>query len=127
MRTVTDEVIAILTAAGATVGDATGDGLTPPFLVVYPQTQWRDNGTLDDPWEHVAKRVQVTCEALSRQQAEWWADWTEQVLIGAAGVGRVVPEHRGDVVRDDTTGQPARFKAFVRVRLHFFEDRPDGS
>ena len=127
MRTVTGQVIQTLRDAGATVGDATGVGLTPPFLVVYPQTQWRDDGTLGDPWEHVAKRFQVTCEGLSREQAEWWADWVEQTLIGAAGLGRVVPDHRGDIVRDDSTGQPARWKAFVRFRLHFFEDISHGS
>jgi hypothetical protein len=117
VRTLTDEVLQILRGGGLTVGDATGEGLTPPYVVVYPLTQLRD-GSHADPWEDVDKAFQVTCEAVSRQQAEWLADRCDLLLLGSPLVVR--PIARPDVVRDDTTGDPSRFKAYPRYRIRTY-------
>ena len=113
MRTLTDTVIGVLEAE-LTVGDGTGEGLTTPYVVVYPGTQSRD-GTLDDGWSDVAKTFLAICEGTSREQAEWMADKVESLLTGSALV--VVAVNRADVNRDDTTGDPSRWKAPVRVRV----------
>jgi hypothetical protein len=121
MRTLTDIVIDILADGGLTVGDGTGEGLTPPFVVVYPLPQSR-GGTLAEPWEDVNKTFQVTCEAVSRQQAEWLADRATELLLAADGlIGHVRPDVRPEVRRDDTTGDPSRFKAWPRFRISTYD------
>ena len=123
MRTLTNAVLAVLTADDSDVGDGTGEGLTPPFRVLYPITQRRD-GTLGDAWSDVAKSFQVTCEGTSRQQAEWWADYTDQQLLASDLVVTLLP--RPEVVRDDTTGDPSRWKAYPRYQVRTFALNPDG-
>lgn len=118
MRTLTDDVIDVLEAGGLIVGDSTGEDLTPPYVVVYPLTQSRD-GTWGGPWEDVQKAFQVTCEGTSRSQAEWLADTCDSLMLASALV--VVPEPRADIVRDDTTGDPSRWKAYPRYRIRTFD------
>ena len=117
MRTLTDAVLDALTADDSDVGDGTGEGLTPPFRVLYPLTQRRD-GTVADGWSDVAKGFQVTCEGTSRQQAEWWADHTEDQISGSALVATLSP--RPETVRDDTTAEPSRWKAYVRFQVRTY-------
>ena len=114
MRTLTDDVLDVLRADGSEVGDGTGEGLEAPFRVLYPLPQTRD-GSLHDPWSDVAKWFQVTCEGTSRQQAEWWADHTDAQLVASDLV--VTIQQRPEVVRDDTTGDPARWKAYPRYQV----------
>ena len=119
MRTLTDEVLAVLRADGSDVGDGTGEDLDPPFRVLYPLTQTRD-GTWGDAWSDVGKTFQVTCEGVSRQQAEWWADHTDLQLTSSGLVVTILP--RPETVRDDTTGDPSRFKAYPRYRVRAFKE-----
>jgi hypothetical protein len=121
VRTLTDHVLDILRTGGMTVGDGTGEGLTPPYVVVYPLTQVR-TGTLEDPWEDVGKGFQVTCEAVSRQQAEWLADRVDALMLTSGWVVRLLP--RPEVRRDDTTGGPSRFKAWPRYRIDTYSEEP---
>ena len=122
MRTLTDAVLDILTDDDSDVGDGTGQGLSPPFRVLYPLTQRRD-GTVDDGWSDVVKNFQVTCEGTSRQQAEWWADHTENQLTDSALV--VTLRARPETVRDDTTGDPSRWKAYVRFQVRSYWPQED--
>jgi hypothetical protein len=117
VRTLTDDILALLKVGGHDVGDGTGEGLVPPFRVLYPLPQFRD-GSLTDSWSDVDKMFQVTCEGVSRQQAEWLADLTDDQMIDADAVVEVM--QRGEVVRDDTTGDPSRFKAFCRYRVRTY-------
>ena len=119
MRTLTDDVLAVL---GSEVGDGTGEGLEPPFRVLYPLPQTRD-GTWGDSWSDVFKSFQVTCEGTSRQQAEWWADHTEDQISGSDLVATLSP--RPETVRDDTTGDPSRWKAYVRFQVRTFWSAPE--
>ena len=114
MRTLTDAVLAVL---GAEVGDGTGEGLEPPFRVLYPLVQARD-GSVIDANSDVAKSFQVTCEGTSRQQAEWWADHTDSQLLSSTLVVDVLP--RPETVRDDTTGDGSRWKAYPRYRIRTY-------
>lgn len=114
MRTLTDQVLDVLRSGGDPVGDGTGVGFTPPYRVLYPLPQTTD-GTLADGWSDVTKTFQVTCEAVSRQQAEWWADRTDEQLTGSGLVVHILP--RPEVVRDDTTGAPSRWKAYPRYQI----------
>ena len=119
MRTLTDAFLDILRADGSDVGDGTGEGLNPPFRVLYPLPESRD-GTWGDAWSDVLKTFQVTCEGTSRQQAEWWADHTDVQLLASGLVVTVLP--RPETVRDDTTGDPSRFKAYPRYRVRAFKE-----
>ncbi len=116
MRTLTDDVLAILTAGGLTVEDGIGEGV-PPYVVVYPLTQIRD-GSLADGWENVDKAFQVTCEGVSRQQAEWLADRVDELMLASGLVVELLP--RPAVMRDDTTGDRSRFKAYPRYRIRTY-------
>ena len=120
MRTLTDDVLTVL---GAEVGDGTGEGLEPPFRVLYPLPQSR-GGTLDDGWSDVTKQFQVTCEAGSRGLAEWWADRTEDQLVGSDLVLSWI--QRAETVRDDTTGDASRWKAYVRFQVRSYWPVPTG-
>jgi hypothetical protein len=115
VRVITDEVIAVLQSGGLTVGDGDGTGLSPPFVVVWPQTQTSD-GSHADPWEDVRKFLQVTCVARSRQQAEWLADRCDLLLLNTPTLV-VRPIARTGVFRDDTTGGPSQFKEANRYTV----------
>lgn len=117
MRTLTDDIIGVLEAGGLTVADGIAEGLDPPYVVVYPLVQTRD-GTWSDAWSDVGKTFQVTCEAVSRQQAEWLADRCDDLIAASDLVAVIAP--RAEVVRDDTTGADSRFKAFPRYRIRTF-------
>ena len=118
MRTLSDRVLQVLRAGVGPVGDGTGEGLTPPFRVLYPLTQLRD-GSLEDAWEDVDKAFQVTCEGVSRQQAEWLADQTDEQMLAAGLVTTLLA--RPNPIRDDTTGDPPRWKAHPRYRIRTYE------
>jgi hypothetical protein len=117
VRVLTDEVKSILTAGGLTVGDGTGEDMAPPYVVLYPLGQDRD-GSYDAAWEDVEKRFQVTCEAVSRQQAEWLADRCDDLMLASPLV--LTLEFRPGVIRDDTTGGPANFEEFVRYSVRAY-------
>lgn len=117
MRTLTDQVLTILRTGGHPVGDGDGEGLTPPFRVLYPLIQTRD-GSLADSWSDVDKAFQVTCEAESREQAEWLADLTDTQLLAADAQVSLLT--RPEPWRDDTTGQPPRWKAQPRYLIQTY-------
>jgi hypothetical protein len=119
VRVLTDEVKSILTAGGLTVGDGTGEDMTPPYVVLYPLGQDRD-GSYDAAWEDVEKRFQVTCEAVSRQQAEWLADRCDDLMLASPLV--LTLEFRPGVIRDDTTGDPPRFKAYAIYKIRTYRE-----
>jgi hypothetical protein len=117
VRTATDAIIDVLETGGLTVGDGSGDGLTVPFVVVWPQTATH-SGTWGGAWEEIDKNVQVTCVGRSRQQAEWLADRCDVLLFASDLVLR--PIMRTGVHRDDTTGGPANFEEFVRYSVRAY-------
>lgn len=126
MRTLTDDVIAVLEDGGLTVGDGRGGELvdgtftsfTAPFVVVYPLTQTRD-GSLADAFSDIAKWFELIGQAETREQAEWVADEAESLLHASNLV--VVAFTRSSVGRDDTTAGPPLFAAWCRthIRSHF--------
>jgi hypothetical protein len=119
VRTATDAIIDVLETGGLTVGDKKGDGLSPPFVVVAPQTTTNEGtwGT-DGAWEEIDKNFQVTCVGRSREQAEWLADRCDVLLFASSLVVR--PIMRTGVHRDDTTGGPANFEEFVRYSVRAY-------
>lgn len=118
-RSLTQSLIDTLTAGGLTVGDATGEGLTPPFVVVYPIAGETFDGTVGDTWSEVDKPFQPTCVGADRWQAEWLADRVRDLLLEATGVTwRARPLPGGGVARDDETGGPPQFLAYPRFVLN---------
>lgn len=114
MRTLTSDLVAVLEGGGLTVGKATGAGLTPPFVVVYPLVQQRD-GSFENPWSDVRKFYEIIGEGTTLEQAEWLADRVQSLLAASDLV--VVSLEIARVDRDDTTGSPSRFKAWTRAEL----------
>lgn len=117
MRTVTNDVIDVLEAGGLTVGDATGAGLTAPYVVVYPLGDLRD-GTLGAPWSDVRSGMQATCVGSTRLQAEWLHDRVVTLLTAHVGDWWVEVAPSGAVAREDATGAPSQFLAFARFEIH---------
>lgn len=121
LRTHTDAVIAALEGFGLTVGDASGEGLTSPFCVVYPIPGGATNGSLEDPNADAELIYQSTCVGKSREQAEWVADKTLLLLSGFSVTGRVVTqielEDFGGVSRDDDV-QPPLWYGTPRFRVY---------
>lgn len=112
MRVTTDAVIDVLEAGGLTVGDGTGVGLTPPYVVAYPLGDIRD-GSLGEPFSDVRAALQFTCVGTTREQAEWLHDKVVELVLAANhDLGHVQVEPSGAVARDDDTGGPAVFYAY---------------
>lgn len=119
-RTLTDAVISTLEAGSLTVGDASGEGLTAPYVVVYPIAGETYDGTLGTggaSWSLTDKPFQPTCVGTTREQAEWLADKVRDLLIADTSMFRARPIGGGGTVRDDTTGSPALFLAFPRFSM----------
>lgn len=117
MRSLTDAFIAVLEAGGLQVGDGSSDGLTVPYVVVYPFPQTRD-GSIGDPFSDVAKWMGATGWGKSRYQAEWVADRVEQLLDESDLV--ITEMVRDEAVRDDTTAQPSLWMAPCRALLRAY-------
>lgn len=114
MRSITDDLIAVLTAGGLTVGDGKGPGTAPPFVTVYPLVETRD-GSFADAWSDVRKFYELVCEGADRWQSEWVADRCKTLVAQSALVVGEITTARTD--RIDTTGSPSRFQTWVRVEL----------
>ncbi len=117
MRTLTDDVHAALDAAGLTVGRSTGEGLTAPFVVVYPLIQSRD-GSLSDAFSDVTKFYEARCVGVGEEQAEWLADEVEAALHVSALV--LTELTRSGLSRDDDTAAPPLFTVYVRARFRTY-------
>ena len=118
LRLHTDAVIAALEADGLTVGDATGEGLTTPYVVVYRISGTRD-GEADAPEDRAELVFQITCVGTGRKQAEWVQDKAEAALRSITVAGRsvrVYVDSDGPVSRDDDTPVPL-FYSTPRYRL----------
>lgn len=122
MRVVTDDVKAVLEAGGLTVGDGTGDGLTVPYVVLYPLGDGFDapgfGGSLAKPWGQLDGAYQATCVGASREQAEWLADRVYELMVADTSLGWVQLEPSGPVRRDDTTAGPPLFYATPGFSVH---------
>lgn len=114
MRSLTDDLIAVLEAGPLTVGDGKGPGTDPPFITVYPLVQTRD-GSHADAYSDVAKWYELVCEGADRWQSEWLADRAEILVARSALVVREMTRSRTD--RIDATAEPSRFQTWVRVEL----------
>lgn len=122
MRAVTDDVIGVLEAGSLTVGDTTGEGLTAPFVVVYPIGDGflapGFGGSLGEPWSQVDAGIQVTCVGVSREQAQWLEDRATALLVAHVGDWWVQLDGSPAVSRDDDTGGPPLFYAYPRFSIH---------
>lgn len=118
-RELTDDVIAILTAGGLTVGDAQAPANVPAgagYVVVYPLAGGTVNGPLANPSDDADVPYQLNSLGTSRRQAEGIADRARTLMLSATNwslPGRVVScvdiEMLGGVRRDDDTAAPAKF------------------
>lgn len=116
LRVHTDALIAALSAASLSVGDAVrndqaddkGSTLPPPCVVVYSMPSNLRQPKLDDWTAHHRLAYQLTCVGSSRVQAEWVADEAEAAVNGGFAVsGRsldAIWPQRGPLRRDDDTG-----------------------
>ena len=117
MRTVTDDAITVLETGGLTVGDATGKGLTAPYVVAFPIGDIRD-GTIGQPWVDLRASIQFTCVGVSREQAEWLQDRVVTLMTAASATfGHVEVLPSGAIARDDDISPPL-FYAYPRFVLH---------
>lgn len=114
MRSLTDDLIAVLEAGGMVVGDGKGPGTAPPFVVLYPLIEQRD-GSFADAWSDVRKFYELVCEGEDRWQSEWTADRAKALVAQSALVVADLLTVRTD--RIDATGSPSRFQTWVRVEL----------
>ena len=118
LRLHTDAVIAALEADGLTVGDATGEGLAAPYVVVYRISGTRD-GEAAAPEDRAELVFQLTCVGTGRQQAEWVQDKAETALRSITVAGRSVRvwvDTDGAVSRDDDVSPPLWYST-PRYRL----------
>lgn len=120
VRVHTDAVIAALEAANLTVGDADAEGLTPPYVVVYPIAGGEMFGSLDDPYEDADLLYQVTCVGRTREQAEAITNRAMALLNGFSVTGRsialVSPEGTPGT-RPDHDVDPPVFYSTPRFRI----------
>lgn len=95
-RTLTDDIIAHLEAAGLTVGDGdrtddAGTQLALPCVVVHPAGGAPLDGTLANPREDAESAVQVDSVGSTRRQAEWAFDEARAAMFSGLSVtGRTV-------------------------------------
>lgn len=112
-RVHTDGVIAALEAAGLSVGDGSGKGLTAPYCVVYTDLGDLD-GPMGDRFADAEQHFFVHSIGLDRNGAQWEADKARVALLGTPITveGREVmyvnPEPGGSlpVQRDDDIQPP---------------------
>lgn len=114
MRSLTDDLIAVLDAGGLTVGDGKGPGTDPPFVTVYPLIETRD-GSFADGWSDVRKFYEMVCEGRDRWESEVTADKAKTLVARSALVVADITTSRTD--RNDATAAPSRFQTWVRVEL----------
>ena len=118
IREHTDAVVAALEAAGLTVGNASGHGLTPPYVVVYRISGTRD-GEAAAPEDRAELIYQLTCVGAMAEAAEYVQDEAEMALRSLTVAGRsvrVYVESDGPVSRDDDLSPPL-FYSTPRYRL----------
>jgi hypothetical protein len=125
----TDAVVAVLEAAGLSVGrgtrnssaDGSGTELAPPCVVVYPILGGSRTGPLDDYVKHAQLIYQITCVGETQAQTEWVRDKTEVLLDGITVTGRHLDVVRHDFgssdARRDGNAEPAVFVAMPRYRV----------
>lgn len=117
----TDALLAALAATGRPVGDATGEGLTAPYIVLYPLSGMR-GGPIADPDADAELVYQMTCVGLDRLGTQWLADEVAEVVQAGFPIpGRVLLraelDSDGGVRRDDDVSPPVFF-ATPRWRLY---------
>lgn len=114
-RVQTAAVIAALEAAGLTVGDGTGAGLTGKYAVVYADLGVPD-GPMGDPYADLDQTVFVHGCGSTAEQAQWVADKARTALLGSpitvADRAVLYVDHNSSqpVARDDAIS-PAVFYA----------------
>ena len=108
IREHTDAVIAALEAEGLTVGNASGDGLEPPYVVVYRIGGIRD-GEASAPEDRAELVYQLTCVGAMAEAAEYLQDRAESAMRSLTVPGRAVRtwiDSDGPVMRDDDLSPP---------------------
>ena len=118
IREHTDAVIAALEAEGITVGNASGNGLEPPYIVVYRIGGTRD-GEAAAPEDRADLVYQLTCVGAMAEAAEFLQDQAETAMRALAIPGRAVRswiDSDGPVARDDDV-KPPLFYATPRWRI----------
>ncbi|HET7386849.1 MAG TPA: hypothetical protein VFJ19_09340 [Nocardioidaceae bacterium] len=116
----TDALLAALRAAGLTVGDATGTGLTAPYSVLYTDEGSLD-GSLGDRFSDLTMTAVLHSFGAGRQQAQWGVDKARAaVLAGVSVPGRntlYVTQLASQPVTEDTDVTPSLFLAIDVYRF----------
>ena len=133
-RTLTDALVAVLTAAGLLVGDGAqpagsgwqGEpGLSQfvPYCILHAIPGGITDGTIANPDEDAQNLHQATCVGATRQQAEWVADVARGALTAPQAVtvaGRFVAivsvDQLGGCRRDETV-EPVVWMTADRFRV----------
>jgi len=132
-RSTTDAVVYNLDAAELVVGDgekpdaggwqgSPGSSTFVGYVVVHPIPGGTTDGTLEAPEERAEALYQLSAVGATRQQAEFIADRTREVMLQWPLViaGRVVDlvstDTLGGAVRDDA-GQPPLYQVADRYRI----------
>lgn len=120
LRLHTNAVIEALEAEGLTVGDADAEGLTAPYVVVYPIPGGRFSGTLAEPKEDAELVYQVSAVGISREQSQWHADKAAELIDGLTITDRLVcrvhPDGGPGTFREDDVDPPL-FTTPIRFRI----------
>lgn len=125
-RDLTSQVIAVLEAAGLTVGRAEKPETVPAnsgYVIVYPLPGGTFDGDIYDPYEEAEASYQLTSIAEHADQCEWVADLARSTMLSASltltgrSVIQIEPVFLGGVLREDDTAEPARFYAPDRYSI----------
>jgi hypothetical protein len=117
----TEAVLATLRAAGVTVGNASGAGLTSPYCVLYTDVGALD-GPLGDRFADLTQTLFVHGIGTGPEQAQWEADKARVALltmpITVAGRAVLSITHvTSQPARRDDAVQPPLFYAVDQYRL----------
>lgn len=123
LRLVYAAVVDCLEDAGLVVGQGSGDGLTPPYVVAYALPSGQADGSLADPYcvEPVVQQVSSWGETV--EQALDLADTARSALFAGIDppdgwtVMHVAEDVGAGVTRDDDTAGPPLFQAVNRYRF----------
>jgi hypothetical protein len=124
-RTHTAAIVAVLEAAGLTVGNGSGIGLTAPYVVVYSDSGAVD-GPLGDRFADLDQTVILHSVGTGPEQAQWVADKARTALLGSTPTvtGRTVlyVDHADSqpLYRDDDVTPPL----YLAVDTYTFSTTP---
>ena len=116
-RTHTAGVIACLQAAGLTVGDSSGAGLTAPYTVVYGDMGALD-GPLGDRFADLDQTLIVHGIGTGPEQAQWEADKARTALLSTA----ITVDARTVLYVQHTSSQPVERDDDVQPPLFYAVD-----